>query len=51
MIAGDNGVLEKAGETSEAQKDAEEDEQVKMAVMAAMGRDSLGKLTDENLRE
>ena len=50
MIAGNNGVMQRAGSATEAQKDAEEDEQVKMAVMTAIASDSLAKLTDANLR-
>ena len=51
MIAGNNGILNKAGQATEAQKDAEEDEQLKMAVMTAIADDSLARLTDENLRK
>ena len=51
MIAGNNGVLEKAGQATEAQADAEENEQLKMAVMTAIADDKLGKLTQENVEK
>ena len=51
MISGNNGILTKVGQASEAQKDAVEDEEVKMAVITAIASDDYGNLTDANLRE
>lgn len=49
MLAGNNGILEKAVEAGELTKDAEELENVKMAVMTAL-TDGLGNLTTSNLQ-